>query len=184
MNQKNSPIRFGVLFISLFLLFYYFNILFFGITSPGNHYIPFLADHLNYIAALRGLLLQCSAGVLQLFGFTALTNNYELLVVGRGVITLVYSCLGLGVMSFFTAFVLAYPKPTKPKLIFLISGLLVIQLLNIIRFALLALFWHKPYGSIIDHHTLFNALIYIVISISLYFWVTTDASLIKQHGKN
>src|ERR1700761_4224866 len=140
MMQQNSPVRFAVLFISLFLLFYYFNILFFGITSPGNHYLPFLADHLNYIAALRWFLLQSSAGLLRLFGFSTLTNNNELLVVGRGIITLVYTCLGLGVMSFFAAFVLAYPKPTKPKFIFLISGLLIIQLLNIIRFALLVLF--------------------------------------------
>jgi exosortase/archaeosortase family protein len=182
--KQNSPVRFAVLFIGLFLGLYYLNILFLGITTPGNHYSAFLDHNLNYIAALRWLLLQSSSGILHLWGFSTLTNTDELLVVGRGVIKLAYDCLGLGVMSFFAAFVLAYPKQLKAKLIFLFSGLLIIQLLNIIRFVLLALFWHRPYSTIVDHHTLFNAIIYIVISISLYFWVTTDATNNKQHGKN
>jgi exosortase/archaeosortase family protein len=184
MKKQNSPVKFALLFVSLFLAFYYFNILFFGVTSPGNHYSPFLADHLNYIYALRWLLLHSSAAILRFFGFTAIVNNYELLVAGRGIIQLVYSCLGLGVMSFFTAFVLAYPKLLRPKLIFLLAGIIVIQLLNITRFVLLVLFWHRSSRVIIDHHTIFNILIYIIISISLYFWVKTGITVNKQHAKN
>jgi exosortase/archaeosortase family protein len=173
-NKQNNSLKFALIFISLFLLFYYFNILFFGITSPGNHYIPFLAEHLNYIYALRWLLLYCSAFVLQCFGFSVVVNNYELLVAGRGIIVLAYSCLGLGVLSFFTAFVIAYPKSLKAKIIFLLAGIITIEFLNVIRFVLLALFWNKQDNRIIDHHTIFNILIYILISISLYFWVKND----------
>ncbi|MDB4926985.1 exosortase Y [Mucilaginibacter sp.] len=173
-NKQNNPLKFALIFISLFLLFYYFNILFFGITSPGNYYIPFLAEHLNYIYALRWLLLHCSAFVLHCFGFSVVVNNHELLVAGRGIIVLVYTCLGLGVLSFFTAFVIAYPKPRKAKIIFLLTGIITIEFLNVIRFVLLALFWNKQDNRIIDHHTIFNILIYIIISISLYFWVKND----------
>ena len=168
---SNPAIKFALTFIVLFLVFYYFNIWFIGITSPGNHYSAFLDQHLNYIRLLRHLLLKSSGGLLGWFGFTSLTNDYELLVVGRGTIKLVYTCLGLGVMSFFTAFVLAYPAKWKPRLLFLVSGLVVIQLLNILRFALLALFWTKHAGQIIDHHTIFNIIIYIIVAVSLYFWV-------------
>jgi len=183
--EKNSPVRFAVLFIGLFAIFYYFNILFLGFTSPGNYYSSFFDHYLNYIAALRWFLLQSSSGILRLWGFSTLTNTDQLLVVGRGIITLAYDCLGLGVMSFFAAFVLSYPKSsTRPKLTFLTIGLLTIQMLNIVRFVLLALFWHGAYSGIIDHHTLFNVIIYIVISISLYFWVTTDIASNKQNVKN
>lgn len=175
--EKNSPIRFALIFVCLFLVFYYFNILFFGITSPGNHYSPFLADHLNYIAGLRWFLLHCSKVILNCFGFAVVVNNYQLLVAGHAQIILVYSCLGLGVISFFAAFVLAYPKPIKAKLIFLLVGILIIELLNIIRFVLLALYWSKQENKVIDHHTIFNILIYIIISISLYFWVKSDKVL-------
>lgn len=176
-----SPLKFIVSFLFIFLLFYYFNILFFGFTSPGNSYNQFLTDHLNYIQWLRQFLLNASAAVINLFGLTAIHNNYELLVAGHGVIRLVYSCLGLGVISFFAAFVIAYPKPLRSKIIFIICGILAIELLNIIRFVLLAIFWDKRSAQIIDHHTIFNTIIYILVAISLYFWVKYPHKL-KQNN--
>jgi exosortase/archaeosortase family protein len=177
--KQNEPIRFAITFIVLFLIFYYFNIFFFGITSPGNLYSPFLANHLNYIQGLRWLLLCSTAQILKLLGFSAIFNNYELLVGGRGAIRVVYTCLGLGVLSFFTAFVLSYPKCWKSKIIFLTCGIFTIEFLNILRFVILSLFWNKQTTNIIDHHTIFNILIYIIISISLYFWVKSDFTINK-----
>jgi exosortase/archaeosortase family protein len=182
--EKPSPVKFLLVFLSLFTLFYYFNILFFGLTSEGNHYNAFLDEHLNYIRLLRNILLGATAQLLNLMGYTAITSDTELLVAGRGTIQLVYSCLGLGVMSFFTAFVIAYPKKLKVKLVFLLCGLLVIQLLNIIRFVLLALFWNKTKGIILDHHTIFNIIIYVIIGISIYFWVKHEDKLAPEHAKN
>jgi exosortase/archaeosortase family protein len=170
-NSGKAPLKFILIFAILFPAFYYFNIFYFGITSPGNHYSAFIADNLNYIQGLRWLLLKSSAGVLGWFGFTAITNQYELLVAGKGVIQLVYSCLGLGIISFFAAFVLAYPAKFKAKIIFLISGIVGIEILNVLRFVLLALFWNKSDSRIIDHHTIFNIIIYVLIAITLYFWI-------------
>jgi exosortase/archaeosortase family protein len=181
---KNEPLRFIISFIVLFPLFYYFNIFFFGVTSPGNHYSAFLADHFDYIRGLRWLLLKSSAQILNWLGFSAITNEYELLVAGHGVIKLVYSCLGLGVISFFAAFVISYPKKWKAKIKFLISGILGIELLNVVRFVLLALFWNKHNTAIVDHHTIFNIFIYLIITISLYFWVKHDSALNKKNAAN
>jgi exosortase/archaeosortase family protein len=172
--SSESPVRFILVFVTLFVIFYFANIVFFSITSHGKHYNAFLDEHLNYIRWLRYLLLHISAQIINWFGFTAITSDYELLVAGRATIQLVYSCLGLGVISFFTAFVIAYPKKLKAKLLFLISGILFIEFLNILRFVLLALFWNKKKGLIMDHHTLFNIIIYIIIAISIYFWVQHD----------
>jgi exosortase/archaeosortase family protein len=172
--DRESPVRFFLVFSILFVVFYYVNIFFFSITSPGLHYNALLAENLNYIRLLRRFILQSSAQIINWFGYTAITNDFQLLVAGRGILQVVYSCLGLGVMSFFTAFVIAYPKKLKAKLFFLISGLIGIQLLNILRFVLLALFWDKKPGIIVDHHTIFNMIIYVIIAISLYFWVKSD----------
>jgi exosortase/archaeosortase family protein len=172
--DRESPLRFLIVFLGLFLFFYYFNIFFFSITSHGDHYVPFFDEHLNYIRWLRILLLTISRTIVNILGFTCISNDYQLLVAGRGIIDVVYSCLGLGVMSFFAAFVIAYPKKLKPKLIFLISGLVCIQVLNILRFVLLAVLWDKKSHLILDHHTIFNIVIYIIIAISLYFWVKHD----------
>jgi exosortase/archaeosortase family protein len=170
-NNQISPIKFAIKFLVLFLIFYYFNILFFGITNPGNHYSAFLEEHLNYIQGLRTFLLNSSAQILSWMGFTTITNNYELLVAGKGTIRLVYSCLGLGLISFFCAFVIAYPKKLNQKIVFGVTGILGIEFLNIVRFVLLTLFWNKRANQIVDHHTIFNIILYIIIVISLYFWV-------------
>ena len=180
---KNKAFNFALTFIVLFLVFYYFNIGFFSITSPGSsHYIPFFAEHLNYISWLRNLLLGSAAALLNLLGFTAIRNEYRLLVAGHGTILLVYSCLGLGVMSFFTAFVIAYPKPLRRKIYFIVAGIICIQVLNILRLAIVALYWTNKAQQIIDHHFVFNSIIYLLISISLYFWVTANDKTLNANN--
>jgi len=181
-NNFKAPVKFAVTFLILFLLFYYFNIMFFGLTSPGNNYSPFLATYLNYIQGLRWLLLQCSACILRLLGYTAITNSTGLLVAGKGIIQLVYSCLGLGIISFFSAFVIAYPAQKGSKTQLIIAGIVCIELLNVARFVLLALFWSRKAQQIIDHHTIFNIVIYIIVAITLYFWVKAPTS--KHHAAN
>jgi exosortase/archaeosortase family protein len=174
-HKKSGPLTFVFSFIVLFVLFYYFNILYFSMTEPySRHYIPWLANHLNYISALRTGLLKSSEQILNWLGYTSLSNEYDLLLVGHGVLKLVYSCLGLGVISFFAAFVIAYPRKWKSKVVFLISGIIGIELLNIARFVLLALFWSKQHARIIDHHTIFNIFIYLAIALTLCFWVKSD----------
>jgi exosortase/archaeosortase family protein len=183
--ESGTPVRFIMIFLSLFVVFYYFNILFFGLTSHGNHYNAFLAGHLNYIVWLRHTLLHSSATLLHWLGYAAITNDTDILVAGHGRLTLIYSCLGLGIMSFFSAFVIAYPKNLKAKLIFLISGIIIIQILNVMRFVVLAIFWDKNVDTqIVDHHTIFNLIIYVIIAISLYFWIKHDDKLTTTHAKN
>jgi exosortase/archaeosortase family protein len=179
--SQTSPLKFAFKFIVLFLLFYYFNILFLGVTSPGNYYSFFLAEHLNYIQGLRSLLLSGSAQILNWLGYDVIYNHIDLLVAGKGIIRLAYDCLGFGIMSFFAAFVIAYPQKLNQKLIFLVAGILGIQFLNIARFILLALFWSKRASQIVDHHTVFNIIIYIIIMISLYFWIKHTDKVIKRH---
>lgn len=182
--EKGSPLRFLLLFVVLFLLLYFFNILFFSFTTPGgNHYSSFLAAHLDYISALRHFLLKSTARILNWLGYGSITDDTDILIAGHGRLKLIYSCLGLGVMSFLIAFVIAYPKRVKAKLIFLIPALLILQLLNILRFVILAIYWNKNEDTqIVDHHTVFNILIYIVIAISLYFWVKRDDKTRPNHA--
>jgi exosortase/archaeosortase family protein len=158
-KTKYNPIRFAVVFVALFACFYYFNIFYLGITSPGNHYSLFLDENLNYIQWLRWVLLLISKQILLGLGFTTITNDIDLLVAGHGHLA---------------AFVIAYPKPVKEKVLFLTAGILIIQLLNIARFVILALYWKPSEKHLFDHHTIFNAIIYLIIMVSLYFWIMRD----------
>ena len=181
---NKNPFGFALIFLSLFALLYYFNLFFIGLTTAGNRYIPFFDANLNYVKELRFFLIKASSLLLNLLGYVTLTNEFELMVVGKGIIRIVYTCLGFGLMSFFTAFVIAFPKKIKSKIVFVIGGLITIQLLNVIRFVLLALLWNRQTINIIDHHTLFNLIIYVLIAISLYFWVKHNDNKMLANAKN
>jgi exosortase/archaeosortase family protein len=171
-TNKNELLRFIFSFIVLLPVFYYFNIFFFSLTTPGSHhYSAFMASHFNYISWLRESLLSGSVRILRFLGFTAINDEFSILTAGHGIVKVVYSCLGLGIISFFAAFVLSYPQKLKSKIIFLTSGVLTIEFLNTIRLVLLALFGTKNDATILDHHTIFNIIMYLIIAFSLYFWV-------------
>ncbi|GAB3927751.1 exosortase Y [Mucilaginibacter myungsuensis] len=163
--------RFIVLFVGLFLIFYYGNLMVWSLVSPnGKHYNEFVDAHLNYIGGMRSILVNLTVNSLKLLGYKVIYNQDSIRVIGRNGILIAYDCIGMGVMSFFTAFTIAYPKPIKIKVIFLIAGIVVIQVLNICRMCLLALYWHKPQVRSIDHHLVFNVVIYAVIGVSIYFY--------------
>lgn len=179
----NPSVKFIIVFLLLFVVFYYFNIYYFAVTTPtSRHYNAFIAEHLNYIKGLRLTLLAISTNLLNLMGFTTIHDDYIMLVAGHGSIQVVYKCLGLGVMSFFAAFVIAYPKSVKAKIVFIIAGILVLQFLNVIRFMLLAVFWTKTGSTTLDHHSIFNFVIYLIVAAALYFWVNPVSQ--KKHAKN
>jgi glycosyltransferase involved in cell wall biosynthesis len=123
LENNNIGKNFLIKFVILFLIFYFFNIFFFGITLRGGFYSSICANYLNYISALRWVLLHSSMTIIKLMGYTVICNKYDLLVAGRGYIEVVYSCLGLGIISFFSAFVIAFTRPFKNKLFFLLSGI-------------------------------------------------------------
>ncbi len=175
-NYWNNPsFRFVFLFTVFFVLFYYFNIFYMGITAPGNYYSSFLDEHVNYIRGFRAMLIGVSAFILRALNYTIYTSEFTMHAYGIGGINVVYSCLGFGVMSFFAAFIIAWPgKSLKSKSLFLILGLIGIQLLNIARFILITLFWKSsslPFKM--DHHTLFNWILYIILLGSIFLWTNT-----------
>ncbi|RYU91603.1 hypothetical protein EWM62_06595 [Mucilaginibacter terrigena] len=177
----NPALKFVIKFLCLFALFYGFYILFLAITShEGKLYSPFLDEHLNFISWLRYTLIESSAGILNLLGYQTKTTTYQMLVVGHNIIHVGYDCLGFGVMCFFSAFVIAYPGVLKVKLYFFIPGLVCIQLLNLSRFILLALYWRHTTVYISDHHTIFNIVTYLIIAISLYFYTRYQDRAVNQ----
>lgn len=170
---QNPALRFIAVFLGLFTLLYYFNLFVIGITSEGNYYSAFLDNNLNYISALRSLLLNISSRLLEGMGYQVFTSEYTLHVKDHGGFNIVYSCLGFGVMSFFVAFVVAYPKSLKSKLSFIPAGLILIQVLNIIRFIVMALFYlkNRNFLGMIDHHAVYNTILYLILIAAIYVWI-------------
>jgi putative colanic acid biosynthesis acetyltransferase WcaF len=192
---NRGQLRFLVTFASTFLILYGFNIVFIGLSTKPGYYSAFLHDHLNYIELWRSFNIKTVANLLQFFGYRVLESTTGLAVYNHGGFNLVYSCLGYGLMSGFTAFVISYsglthnsasnaqsstPKTghrgkVRMKLLVLACGLLIIQLLNLLRFLCLAVFW-KQTGSFIDHHLLFTFTVYGVLIYLMHLWTKTPQS--------
>ncbi|MEO6490242.1 MAG: hypothetical protein ABIO04_09905 [Ferruginibacter sp.] len=160
-----------------------------GLSTPGNYYSAFIDHYLNFISWIRMSLLFGTKTLLAIFGIdTYYASEFILRKVGGRGITLIYGCIGYGVLSFWIAFVLASAKKIKNKLSWLIGGLLLIWVINISRIALLLVAtnnnWKMPLGW--DHHTWFNIVAYVAIFAMIYYFDRNDrdAIYVKRSGSN
>lgn len=170
-RKTNISYRFLFNFLSLFSLFYSFNIIYIGVTTKGGIYLSFLDQHLNYIEFWRQFYISTSAQILQRLGYIVHINNIGLSIENHSGFRLIYSCLGYGIMTCFAAFVIAYPKPLRSRLIFLSFGLVTIQLLNLVRLVLISIYYKSYLVFNLDHHTAFNSVLYSILLGTTYLWL-------------
>lgn len=180
MKQRSKPVSrrvnapalfFTIRFFLLFIGLYGFNQAFIGLSTPGGSYLSALDQHVNYIKAWRHFNIRVVAQIIELLGYRVETTEISLRVTGRAGFILIYSCLGYGIMSLVAAFILAYPKPAGSRFVFFFLSLLFIQITNILRLVLIALYAKKQAGIFINHHTLYNILLYLFLSIFIYLWL-------------
>lgn len=171
--KKPSFIQFILVFAAVFLLCYYGALFITGLAVPGGQYSPFAEKYINVAAWLRSSLIVCTKWFVGMFGYeTIRTNEYVLRVPGANGIKIVYSCLGFGVMSFWTAYMVAATAKLVKKVAWLLVGFLLIWLINVVRISLVLIAgnkgWKFPFGW--DHHTWFNIAAYLLIFSMMYFF--------------
>lgn len=158
-------------FLILFLLLYGFNIAFIGITGEGGYYVQFLDQYVNYIRWLRESLIYCASILLNIFGYETLRLPYHLKIIQGVKVGVGYDCLGYGIMSMHIALALSYPFKYKIRRLYLVLGLLIIYLINVIRIALVGVAYTNYRNVNIDHHFVFNVIAYFVIFGMLVFTI-------------
>ncbi len=173
-NKKRKMLKFLWLFPTLFSIFYGFHIAFIGLSIRGGYYVEFFDKKINYIHLWRDFNISTVAELLRLTGEQVVTGPHHLHVTEKAGFNIVYSCLGYGIISLFSAFVLAYPKSPREKLLFLSLGIVIFQCLNIIRFMVIALYWHQALLAFqVNAHEIFNFLIYFCMALAVYIWLHT-----------
>jgi exosortase/archaeosortase family protein len=160
-----KAIKFVITLFVLYILFSQGNLFMNSVMSPeAEFYNPYIAEHFDYIQGLKTALIVPATWIIKAFGFYAIYNESDVMVVSGPYLRVNYSCLGLGVMSFLAAFVLAFPASWKPTFKMLVMGLIVIYVLNVCRIAglgiLLALFKSQR-QNFTYHHEIFNIIVYL-----------------------
>lgn len=148
---------------------------FIGVTSPGGKvYSAFLDDYLNIPRWLTWFISKSSLGALKLAGFKVYQRapNNVTIIGSRGV-SIIWACLGFGVMSFWTAFVTAHTARWQYNLKWCLSGIAIITALNILRIILIALgnHYHWVAFNTIEPHQAFTIASYVVLFL-MVVWFT------------
>lgn len=165
LRDKNF-LYFVAKFIVIFCTLYLGTLAVIGFAAPGGYHSPFVEEHLDYISWLKRSLIFGTKTILGFFGFTTETEPGFIIRISRGRgVYIAMSCVGYGVYSFWTAYVLANRAAWLKKIIWVTAGLLLLWILNVSRISLLLVAinkgWPMPFN--IDHHTWFNIFAYIAI---------------------
>jgi exosortase/archaeosortase family protein len=136
-------------------------------------------------------IMVCSKSLLGLLGFhTTLVFSttlykypvYAIQIDNGNYVFMGISCLGILLMGAFAALIIAYPGKWKHKFWFIPAGFIIIQVLNVFRMSILTIlfsYYHinvlKEYNVVglvkINHHNLFNFILYILIFFMFTFYV-------------
>lgn len=188
--NKYFDLSFVLKFGGLFAAFYSINMYAVDMILPGKRYNAFFFEHLNYIYWITGSIMHTANLMTQAVGLdTQVVNIRYLVVPGGHRLFMNWQCVGLGIFSFWGAFILANSMNWKKKMIWGIGGVLAIWLLNCCRTALLMVAlennwkeWKQSwtFGRTLDHHDLFNYGCYIIILGMIYLFYKKIAARKKE----
>lgn len=170
---SNSVVRFLASFVSWFLFLIGLNHLFIGLSVKGGIYNEWISANMDYVSAFRLFILKAASFFVKIFGFESEVSSYTLRLSNVSTVKMVYSCIGFDILSFWTAFTFAYPQAWKRKFLFMVLGVLTITFLNVIRVGGLAMIRsiHSIRSLDIDHHLIFNIVVYSVVFIMIHFMI-------------
>ncbi len=168
-NSNFHLLRFLIVFAVLTAGFYTYV----GIVSPGGRYhSSFLENYLNIPAWVTYFISTSAKAILQVLGYDVFQYRPDNVTIrGSHGVTILWACLGFGVLSFWVAFVTAHRAGWKFLFKWSAWGIALITGLNIIRIALIALasFHHWEAFLKMDAHRSFNIVTYIAI-FGLMWW--------------
>ena len=157
-----------------------------AITAPGGYYSEFLHKYFDYITLMRNGLMHSSQFFLALLGFKATIADTYWLMMGNGSgVHIGYDCLGYGVISFWLAFIFANKVTAAKKTKWIIGGVIVIWIINVLRISLLLLAIDRNWTAFfnVNNHTVFNIVAYAAIFIMIYFFDRSEKNKFESADK-
>lgn len=170
---KQTFLRFVLVFAFVFFICYYGALFITGLAIQGGMYSPIVEKYFNLAAWLRTSLIIGTKLFVSFFNIeTVRTDEYVLRIPNANGIRIVYSCLGFGVMAFWTAYIVATAAKMLQKIRWLFIGLLLIWIINVVRISMVLVAgykgWKFPLGF--DHHTWFNIIAYLAIFLMMFLF--------------
>jgi exosortase family protein XrtF len=165
---KNRITKFLITLFSFYILWYFIYNLW---LHPNEKLDLFIID----------FTVMASKWVLELFGYNVFTGIDRLIGIdGTGGLWIGDNCNGIALFALFAGFIIAYPGSRKKKFFFITAGILIIELLNVLRIVLLAILdTHSRTWTEFNHTYTFTIVIYGCIFFLWMIWTNkiSDTSL-------
>lgn len=170
--SRYIDLSFLIKFLLVFVPLYYLHLLYFGLTDPNNYYSPVLDENLNYINWLTSSINHTASLITNIFGIYPTVNEKVLYIQHGPNVYLEFSCLGLGLTSFWVAFIVAHNTAWRNKLYWCLGGAFAIWFLNCWRIAILLISLQENWedNKYFSHHDIFNFVCYCVICLLMFFF--------------
>jgi exosortase/archaeosortase family protein len=124
-----------------------------------------------------------STWLLKITGYNAYQKNpANVSIHGSGGVTIIWGCVGVGVMFLWFSFIVAHKAKFIYKLKWVVAGIALIFIVNIIRIVLIVLsfFYHWKYIQSFNAHATFNTITYIIIIILMIIFVLSYNKLERK----
>jgi len=169
-------------FLSKFLLFYVVFIfvykMYLNQYDVTNNKVDFFTEVVaKQIVKLMGVFVENTKSLPHDF-----EPSIKIFYKDKYVARIIEGCNAISVMILFAAFVFAFSTQWKKTGLYMILGIMLIHILNIIRIALLsyALYNYPEYEEIL-HGTIFPLFIYGVVFLLWILWVTKFSGYAKRN---
>ncbi len=148
--------------------------------SDGSKFYP---DYVTHLVSLQ------SEDLLNAFGYNTKVlphpdePSMKLILNGEFIGRIIEGCNSISVMILFLSFIVAFSGKLKTTFFYIISGSVLIYVVNLLRIVVLAIGLHlyPKYGEVL-HTVIFPGIIYGMVFLLWIFWVNRFSKLKKNNA--
>jgi exosortase family protein XrtF len=109
--------------------------------------------------------------------------SMKLILNGEYLGRIIEGCNSISVLILFVSFIIAFSGKLKVTFFYILSGSVLIYIVNLLRIVVLTLGLHHypEYGEVL-HNVIFPGIIYGMVFLLWIFWVNRFSKLNKKHG--
>lgn len=148
-------------------------ILIFSIAAMGFLDWYLIGKNTFIVEHLTKTILSISQGVFKILGYQTTLSNH-LLILDTNSIYMGYPCMGIGIMSLFALLVFIIKSPVINRIIYFITGLIIILFMNSVRVTAILLFVYRNRTNpavFQDYHNMSNNFFYFITLILIIIYV-------------
>lgn len=173
LNKYKPLVLFFIKTLAVFFFFFLLKVLHRHLIDPSFWaYLPAL-EKMDLYLLFSDAISYPAKGLLTLFGNEVVISERVICVPGYRGVEIQGPCMGLDVFATFIALIIAYPSKTgfSKKVLYIIGGIIIIHILNIFRVSALIFKNIKWENVEVNHHDIFNFIVYGVVLLMFYFWI-------------